>query len=225
MNPIEIQTIQTGLQVTRFIWGIVKAVRNRYLAHKGRFGFRILSSLNTIEFKYVDGRLVADYVHDRTIKFTKNDQKLPRFAFDTDGDDEICELFVDEVKRKFRVVDQKLNRRIIELDEEMEFSKGDVARSVLTARALNAFQGDREFWEISTYGWIEMMTVAVIFPPEKYPQGLRLLYKKDARLESKWQPAKYEMFDFRRTTGNRKALVWVARRPLLGSKYKIEWDW
>src|SRR5947208_760484 len=72
---------------------------------------KLLSSLTTLEFTHQGEDQIAYFVQDRTVKILKNDTRLPRFKYGSEGKDTLETITISEENKSANHYTPKLFRQ------------------------------------------------------------------------------------------------------------------
>ncbi|HEV2386073.1 MAG TPA: hypothetical protein VGS20_02350 [Candidatus Acidoferrales bacterium] len=223
-KSVYIETLSLGYKFGRLVWDIWKGLSNSAKALWKRAPYRFVSSLTTLEFVYEGGTQIAYYVQDRTVLFRKPDTALPPFLFETSGKDSVEKLIVEGDERDYSKEQWERNHYVEPVDR-LVYEKGQSVRAVLLARSVNGFCNSREDFSVDVRYWMDAMTFVIVFPPQKMPRNLVLVYQERDDQPDVWRDSRWEKYDVRHTTRERLAFYWEEKNPALGRRYKILWDW
>lgn len=216
-----IESVSLGYKILSLGWEIGKAIRNAVGAQwMNQSGYRLVSSLTTLEFTQNGDSQVADYVQDRLLEFKRRDRRLPPFVYGSEGVDVIDGLIVDGNPQQWIH-----SERTVRPLQELLFNKGDQTRAVLLAHSTNGFPSRQESFVVNSGYWTDSITLVIIFPPSRKPEHMEMLYRGPKDDADTWRPAKSEKYEVRRTTSGRLAFAWDGRNLRSGNVYKIIWDW
>ncbi len=218
-----VESVSLAYKIANLSWEIGKAVRNTVGSQWSRSPYRLVSSLTTLEFFQNGDVQIADYVQDRLLRFNRDDQRLPPFVYGTDPKkDTIDQLLVNGTPHDF-LYDQ--DEGTIRSKTDLLFKKGDEARAVLLAHSENGFASKRESFTVNAGYWTDSITMAIVFPSNRKPEHLEMLYRGPRDDPGQWYPATGEKYEVRRTTQGRLAFAWEGKNLRQGNIYKIIWDW
>lgn len=222
-----IESISLGYKIADLAWEMGKAFRSSIdIRSNGGAPHRITSSLTTLEFVQDGSKQVAYFVQDRTVAFRKPDTRLPPFLYATAGTDSIDQLVVDDANKAFTCKTTEFMRLVGPADD-IVYNKGDHARAVLFAHSVDGFTKDSEDLSTAIRQPTDSSTMVIVFPPERKPKSVGLLYRENHDPLDSWRPAHREKnkYELRLTTRGRSAFYWEEKNLRLGRTYKIQWDW
>jgi hypothetical protein len=217
-----IESVGLGYKIANLGWEMFKATRTSTgVTWNNKTGYRFVSSLTTLEFSYNGSKQTSHYVQDRTIEFTKNEKRLPPFRHQTSGNDFVDGLIVDDASVPWiKSADNLIRRR-----DDVEYAKGDTARAILLAHSEDGFPKDEEDFQFGVNFWIESAVLAIIFPDNKKPDDLFMVFQNANTNPGDWRAAKGERYEVRCTTRGRLAFTWETENLKRGTLYKIVWKW
>jgi hypothetical protein len=185
--------------------------------------FRIVSSLNTLEFE--PGGRVCHVVLDRTVKILKKSVLLPSFTYGTAGTDEIQELIINGTSHKHRIIDQDGTIKYVTTERDLQYGKGARIRCVLRAKSTDGYNDHEEYYRLIVKDLTDSCTSFIIFPPDRLPEEITALYRKKKDRAGRWREVGREVHELRHFTGGRRAYILEAKNPPFGHEFKIKWKW
>src|ERR1700675_4792250 len=188
-------------------------------------GFRIFSSLTTLEFRYENGHQIGHFVQDRQIIFTKTGVVLPSFLYATDGEYKIEELLIDNMPNPFDVEKSPGNPARITPRKPQMYEKNHKASMTLIAHSIDGFTQPQETYTLLVPRWVGRSQVAVVFPNDKKPTGFGVYYRRKKDEPQVRRHPTYPTWTLRKTTYNRWVLFWELTNAKPGDTYNLEWTW
>ncbi len=175
-----IETIGAAAESLNLLVEVGRAIRAAIGLRFSKDGFRTLSTLSTLEFKYEQGDQIAHYVQDRTIVFTKTGT-LPPFIFATEGRDYIDELLIDNEPVEFERIESFGEPTRVVPKDRVEYPKGHQLNAALLARSINGFTKPNERYSLRVARWVGESSVAIIYPASKKAGSLWVILQRGRR--------------------------------------------
>jgi hypothetical protein len=220
-----IETVGVVAESASLLLELSKIIRAGISEPWSKDGFRILSSLTTLEFRYANGKQIAHFVQDRQVFFTKAGGLLPPFYYSTEGEDTIEELLIDEMPQEFEVEKSPGNPTSILPRKPHRYEKNYAVSMTLIARSINAFTKPRETYSLRVAKRVGKSQVTVVFPNDKKPVGFGLYYRQKKDETTVRRQPTYKTWFLRKTTYDRWILYWELNNAKLGNTYTLEWTW
>jgi hypothetical protein len=210
-------------EIGGFLIEIFKAARAGVSFHSSREGFKIISTLTTLEFRQEHFQQVAHFVQDRHLVFTKSGA-LPPFTYWSEGQNVIDELLVDNIPYPFRLLKNPGELPQITLENEMRYEKGHEARETLVAHSIGGYLNKIESYNFKIERWVGRSSLAIIIPDDKKPSSFRLYYRRklDAQNVRRNTAEKCEL---KKTTCGRWVLFWEFKNLKPDLTFTLEWEW
>lgn len=217
-----LESVSASAEVLSLLLEIGKAVRAGVGTRFSKEGFRVMSSLTTLEFRYdAAGHQTAYYVQDRRILFTRDGAISPLFQFATDGTDFVDEMLIDD-----KLIDFKKHSPMPEYGpaETLHYAKGQEVSATLIAHSVDGYRGTTETQRQNVVRWVGTNRLNIIFPADKKPTDCRLYYKDSSDQFDGQRHTGYRC-DAKKTTCDRWMIVWEANNLKPGRIYSLEWRW
>lgn len=219
-----IETIGAAAESLNLLVEVGRAIRAAIGLRFSKDGFRTLSTLSTLEFKYEQGDQIAHYVQDRTIVFTKTGT-LPPFIFATEGRDYIDELLIDNEPVEFERIESFGEPTRVVPKDRVEYPKGHQLNAALLARSINGFTKPNEKYSLRVARWVGESSVAIIYPASKKPAVYGLFYREAGDRPEVKRHAGHQGCGLKKTTCDRWILGWKLDNAKPGRTYTLEWTW